>query len=179
MLRTMILKCRSCCKYYKSFFKKKLSHTCFTIFDLRAMWTYLYMFMWYREDAGEFFTSYDEVCESFDDMAIQENLFRGIYTYGRLGACFVLACSMFAFYMAFLLHRFWEAFCNSAMRNCTFPSARVLMSFTKLNLVQETTRTQEQWPRLPWPLGRGKGKWKARSTPDDCTAQPQERQQHE
>ncbi|KAG0552373.1 hypothetical protein BDA96_01G502300 [Sorghum bicolor] len=31
----------------------------------------------------DFFTPYDEVCESFDDMAIQENPFRGIYTYGN------------------------------------------------------------------------------------------------
>ncbi|OEL30211.1 Eukaryotic initiation factor 4A [Dichanthelium oligosanthes] len=30
----------------------------------------------------EFFTSYDEVCESFDNMGLQENLLRGIYAYG-------------------------------------------------------------------------------------------------
>ncbi|VAI55258.1 unnamed protein product [Triticum turgidum subsp. durum] len=33
-------------------------------------------------DTGEFFTSYDEVHESFDDMGLQENLLRGIYAYG-------------------------------------------------------------------------------------------------
>ncbi|QCE00004.1 translation initiation factor 4A [Vigna unguiculata] len=30
----------------------------------------------------EFFTSYDEVCESFDAMRLQENILRGIYAYG-------------------------------------------------------------------------------------------------
>ncbi|MCD7447854.1 hypothetical protein HAX54_035785 [Datura stramonium] len=30
----------------------------------------------------EFFTSYDEVHESFDAMGLQENLLRGIYAYG-------------------------------------------------------------------------------------------------
>ncbi|XP_039776645.1 eukaryotic initiation factor 4A-like [Panicum virgatum] len=30
----------------------------------------------------DFFTSYDEVCESFGDMGLQENLLRGIYAYG-------------------------------------------------------------------------------------------------
>lgn len=34
-------------------------------------------------DGQEFFTSYDEVYESFDDMGLQENLLRGIYAYGR------------------------------------------------------------------------------------------------
>ena len=33
-------------------------------------------------DAQEFFTSYDEVHESFDAMGLQENLLRGIYAYG-------------------------------------------------------------------------------------------------
>ncbi|KAG6482305.1 hypothetical protein ZIOFF_058936 [Zingiber officinale] len=33
-------------------------------------------------DGQEFFTSYDEVHESFDDMGLQENLLRGIYAYG-------------------------------------------------------------------------------------------------
>jgi len=32
----------------------------------------------------DFFTSYDEVCESFDNMGLQENLLRGIYAYGIL-----------------------------------------------------------------------------------------------
>ncbi|KAG6496726.1 hypothetical protein ZIOFF_044596 [Zingiber officinale] len=33
-------------------------------------------------DGQEFFTTYDEVYESFDDMGLQENLLRGIYAYG-------------------------------------------------------------------------------------------------
>ncbi|THU48835.1 hypothetical protein C4D60_Mb06t03170 [Musa balbisiana] len=33
-------------------------------------------------DGQEFFTSYDEICESFDDMGLHENLLRGIYAYG-------------------------------------------------------------------------------------------------
>ncbi|KAJ3698679.1 hypothetical protein LUZ61_002384 [Rhynchospora tenuis] len=33
-------------------------------------------------EGQEFFTSYDEVYESFDDMGLQENLLRGIYAYG-------------------------------------------------------------------------------------------------
>ena len=35
-------------------------------------------------ETEEFFTSYDEVFESFDDMGLQENLLRGIYAYGRM-----------------------------------------------------------------------------------------------
>ena len=37
-------------------------------------------------ETEEFFTSYDEVFESFDDMGLQENLLRGIYAYGRMGS---------------------------------------------------------------------------------------------
>ena len=33
-------------------------------------------------DGQEFFTSYDEVYDSFDAMGLQENLLRGIYAYG-------------------------------------------------------------------------------------------------
>lgn len=33
-------------------------------------------------DGQDFFTSYDEVYESFDAMGLQENLLRGIYAYG-------------------------------------------------------------------------------------------------
>lgn len=33
-------------------------------------------------DAQDFFTSYDEVYDSFDAMGLQENLLRGIYAYG-------------------------------------------------------------------------------------------------
>lgn len=35
-------------------------------------------------DGQEFFTSYDEVYDSFDSMGLQENLLRGIYAYGKL-----------------------------------------------------------------------------------------------
>ncbi|MQM10769.1 hypothetical protein Taro_043667, partial [Colocasia esculenta] len=34
------------------------------------------------EEGQDFFTSYDEVYESFDSMGLQENLLRGIYAYG-------------------------------------------------------------------------------------------------
>lgn len=34
-------------------------------------------------EGQEFFTSYDEVHDSFDAMGLQENLLRGIYAYGR------------------------------------------------------------------------------------------------
>jgi translation initiation factor 4A len=38
----------------------------------------------YRQqgEGDEFWTSYDDVCESFDAMGLQENLLRGIYAYG-------------------------------------------------------------------------------------------------
>lgn len=32
----------------------------------------------------DFFTSYDEVYDTFDAMRLQENLLRGIYAYGKL-----------------------------------------------------------------------------------------------
>ncbi|CAI9093538.1 OLC1v1029050C1 [Oldenlandia corymbosa var. corymbosa] len=34
------------------------------------------------DETGDFFTSYDEVYESFDSMGLEENLLRGIYAYG-------------------------------------------------------------------------------------------------
>jgi translation initiation factor 4A len=36
----------------------------------------------HQGEGDEFWTSYDEVCESFDAMGLQENLLRGIYAYG-------------------------------------------------------------------------------------------------
>ncbi|KAJ4941318.1 hypothetical protein NE237_016302 [Protea cynaroides] len=36
-------------------------------------------------DGQDFFTSYNEVHESFDALGLQENLLRGIYAYGRVG----------------------------------------------------------------------------------------------
>ncbi|GMI77440.1 hypothetical protein HRI_001413300 [Hibiscus trionum] len=35
-----------------------------------------------QTDGDDFFTSYDEVYDSFDAMGLQENLLRGIYAYG-------------------------------------------------------------------------------------------------
>ena len=45
------------------------------------MW---WKFKWHRlqTDGDDFFTSYDEVYDSFDAMGLQENLLRGIYAYG-------------------------------------------------------------------------------------------------
>lgn len=34
-------------------------------------------------DGQDFFTSYDEVCDTFDAMGLQEKLLRGIYAYGK------------------------------------------------------------------------------------------------
>lgn len=34
-------------------------------------------------DGQDFFTSYDEVCDTFDAMGLLENLLRGIYAYGN------------------------------------------------------------------------------------------------
>ena len=39
-------------------------------------------------EGDEFFTSYDEVHDSFDAMGLQENLLRGIYAYGNCRRCF-------------------------------------------------------------------------------------------
>lgn len=36
------------------------------------------------EEGSDFFTSYDEVYESFDKMGLHENLLRGIYAYGNI-----------------------------------------------------------------------------------------------
>ena len=45
-------------------------------------------------DGGdEFFTSYDEVYDSFDAMGLQENLLRGIYAYGMSAKAYVLCKS--------------------------------------------------------------------------------------
>lgn len=35
-------------------------------------------------EGQDFFTSYDEVYDSFDAMGLKENLLRGIYAYGQL-----------------------------------------------------------------------------------------------
>lgn len=35
-------------------------------------------------DGQDFFTSYDEVYDTFDAMGLKENLLRGIYAYGKL-----------------------------------------------------------------------------------------------
>ncbi|KAK9071215.1 hypothetical protein SSX86_009783 [Deinandra increscens subsp. villosa] len=43
-------------------------------------------------DGQDFFTSYDEVYDSFDAMDLQENLLRGIYAYGtyELPYCYAI-----------------------------------------------------------------------------------------
>lgn len=41
-------------------------------------------------DGQDFFTSYDEVYDSFDAMSLQENLLRGIYAYGKSNYVFLL-----------------------------------------------------------------------------------------
>lgn len=41
-------------------------------------------------DGQEFFTSYDEVYDTFDAMGLQENLLRGIYAYGKLDPLLLL-----------------------------------------------------------------------------------------
>jgi len=46
-------------------------------------------------DGQDFFTSYDEVYESFDAMGLQENLLRGIYAYGNIFFCFILSLPLF------------------------------------------------------------------------------------
>lgn len=39
-----------------------------------------------QSEGDDFFTSYEEVHESFDAMGLQENLLRGIYAYGMFAA---------------------------------------------------------------------------------------------
>lgn len=39
-------------------------------------------------DGDEFWTSYDEVYDSFDAMGLAENLLRGIYAYGEFNLLF-------------------------------------------------------------------------------------------
>jgi len=46
-----------------------------------SFWAYVLMTR-LGPNGQEFFTSYDEVCESFDAMRLQENILRGIYAYG-------------------------------------------------------------------------------------------------
>lgn len=44
------------------------------------------LLIWHRlaAEGKDFFTSYDEVYDSFDAMGLQENLLRGIYAYGTM-----------------------------------------------------------------------------------------------
>ena len=46
-------------------------------------------------DGQDFFTSYDEVFDSFDGMGLQENLLRGIYAYGRSYDAVFFSCFLF------------------------------------------------------------------------------------
>jgi len=102
----MILKCRN---INHSFLKKKLTYLFLSSFNLRAKWylitlpLYVHVIQEHGE-TEEFFTSYDEVFESFDDMGLQENLLRGIYAYGRLGVCFALARLSFTLYIPLTTH---------------------------------------------------------------------------
>lgn len=58
-----------------------------------------FCFIWFTDgcrlsaDGQDFFTSYDEVYESFDAMGLQENLLRGIYAYGRSHHAFIVFSS--------------------------------------------------------------------------------------
>jgi len=49
-------------------------------------------------DGEEFFTSYDEVYDSFDAMGLQENLLRGIYAYGMSND--ILVCFLWCLFNA-------------------------------------------------------------------------------
>lgn len=42
------------------------------------------------DDGNEFFTTYDEVYESFDKMGLQENLLRGIHADGNLHSFLIM-----------------------------------------------------------------------------------------
>ena len=68
-------------------------------------------------------------------MGLQENLLRGIYAYGRLEVCFVLAYLPFTWYSSY--HQFFAVQILRSLlqfsREELFPSARGLMSFSKHN----------------------------------------------
>lgn len=58
-------------------------------------------------DGQDFFTSYDEVYESFDAMGLQENLLRGIYAYGMLHHSLLL---LFFFFPSYFFVNFFFFF---------------------------------------------------------------------
>lgn len=70
----------------------KLLFLYYALSTLCDAWILYYIFFCYYNalklknrlsaDGQEFFTSYDEVYDSFDAMGLQENLLRGIYAYG-------------------------------------------------------------------------------------------------
>lgn len=60
--------------------KYLFSTTC--VFSLYSLTIQINDYRLGAEGGEEFFTSYDEVYDSFDAMGLQENLLRGIYAYG-------------------------------------------------------------------------------------------------
>lgn len=71
----------------------------FSSFHAYAL-TQFYFLLWcsLSAEGQEFFTSYDEVYESFDSMGLQENLLRGIYAYGKY-----LFASIFSLFVSIFL----------------------------------------------------------------------------
>ena len=65
-------------------------------------------------EGQEFFTSYDEVYESFDSMGLQENLLRGIYAYGIYFVSFFIS-------FFFLTHFVSNLPCNFLYNSKGFP----------------------------------------------------------
>lgn len=57
-------------------------------------------------DGQDFFTSYDEVYESFDAMGLQENLLRGIYAYGECNSAVFYLQILTKTYLLFLFSMF-------------------------------------------------------------------------
>jgi hypothetical protein len=53
------------------------------LYKIHSLFAFIVFAIYRHQGEGdEFWTSYDEVCESFDAMGLQENLLRGIYAYG-------------------------------------------------------------------------------------------------
>jgi len=59
--------------------------------SLLLVWLPFFLWLFYLRiaaDGDEFWTSYDEVYDSFDAMGLAENLLRGIYAYGEFNLLF-------------------------------------------------------------------------------------------
>lgn len=88
-------------------------------------------------DGQDFFTSYDEVYESFDSMGLQENLLRGIYAYGIHSLLFLLhhflvfSSETSSIFICFLLLVQWFGlqldFCKRELEKCALNNS--LMQF--------------------------------------------------